>query len=86
MFLSGNLYTSFNKYAVKAIRFSAVDFWKNLGADDLKAAIERYELKAKDKPADQIKQLEILLHNLKIPTGLKEKLAYLLLQVWFLYR
>lgn len=53
--------TSFNKYAVKAFKFCALDYIiKPFGAEELKAAIERY----KNLKANGTKQnIKALLHN-----------------------
>lgn len=55
--------TSFNKYASKAFRFSALDFIeKPFGLEDLKESILRYK---KLVAHDSGKNIEVLLHNLK---------------------
>ena len=53
--------TSYNKYAVKAFRFCALDYIiKPFGAEELKSAIDRY----KNLNANGTKKnIEILLHN-----------------------
>lgn len=66
--------TAFDQYAVKAIKFSALDFLlKPFGVDDLSAALKRYDEKTlKDKTQ---KQYEVLLHNLKNVSDPARKIA-----------
>jgi two-component system LytT family response regulator len=55
--------TAFNKYALKAIKFCALDFIeKPFSADDLKEAIERYKSKAATGSA---RHIDALLHNIR---------------------
>lgn len=55
--------TSFNKYAVKAIKFCALDFIeKPFGTDELKEAMERYKSRAATGSA---RNIAALLHNIK---------------------
>lgn len=55
--------TSFNKYAVKAIKFCALDFIeKPFGMEDLKEAMERYKNKTSTGSA---KHIDALLNNIK---------------------
>ncbi|MEO8150817.1 MAG: LytTR family DNA-binding domain-containing protein [Bacteroidia bacterium] len=55
--------TSYNEHAVKAIKFSALDFLlKPFSQSDLQEAIERYKSKVEN---DSSKNISALLHNLK---------------------
>ena len=50
--------TSFDKYAIKAIRFSALDYLlKPVGKEDLMAAIERAHLEPQKLQNEQVKEL-----------------------------
>ncbi len=61
--------TAFNEFAIRAIRFSALDYLlKPLNADELVAAVDRYLLKR-----DQKKQTEALLQNLLQNLGQREE-------------
>jgi len=66
--------TAFEHYAIKAIKFSSIDYLlKPIDMDELQAAIDKARIK-KDK--DQYKsQLELLLKNLNNPTGDKKKIC-----------
>lgn len=66
--------TAYDQYAVKAIKFSALDFLlKPFGAEDLSDALKRYNEKIiKDKTQ---KQYEVLLHNLKNVSDPAKKIA-----------
>lgn len=56
--------TAFNKYAVDAIRFSALDYLlKPIDADDLKAAVARF-LEKKASEEERQKQIDNLRYNL----------------------
>ncbi|MEO8209834.1 MAG: LytTR family DNA-binding domain-containing protein [bacterium] len=56
--------TAFDQYAIKAIKFSALDFLlKPFGANDLIEAMKRYDEKIKKEISQ--KQYEVLLYNLK---------------------
>src|SRR5258705_12955150 len=55
--------TSYNKYAVKAIKFCALDFIeKPISEDDLREALMRFKKKVATGSA---KHIDALLHNLK---------------------
>ncbi len=56
--------TAFDKYAVQAFKFSAVDYLlKPIDADDLKQAVLR--IKEKLSKDDIIKRMDVLFHNLQ---------------------
>jgi len=56
--------TSFNKYAIKAIKFCALDFIeKPYGVEDLKEAIERFKNKQHQGTA---RKIDVLLSNLQV--------------------
>src|SRR5687767_11404474 len=56
--------TAFDKYAVEAIRFSALDYLlKPIDADDLKAAIARF-IEKKASEEERQKQIDNLKYNL----------------------
>ncbi len=56
--------TAFEKYAIQAIRFSAVDYLlKPIDNDELKAAIDK--LKTRISKDDLAKKFDVLFHNLK---------------------
>jgi two-component system, LytTR family, response regulator len=58
--------TAYDHYAIKAIRFSALDYLlKPIDVDELKSAIEKVENKRANKK-NQIHDYEMLLSNLKI--------------------
>ncbi len=60
--------TSHNKYAIQAIKFSAIDYLlKPFGIEDLQQALERYEQKANRQSTPA--QFEMLLKQIK---GIKE--------------
>ena len=66
--------TAYDQYAVKAIKFSALDFLlKPFGADDLSSALRRYEEKILKEKTQ--KQYEVLLHNLKNVSDPARKIA-----------
>lgn len=57
--------TAFNHYAINAIRFSAIDYLlKPVDADDLKAAVSRFEMKKHDEAALNHK-FQTLLNNIQ---------------------
>jgi two-component system, LytTR family, response regulator len=59
--------TAYDKFAVQAIKFSALDYLlKPVDRDDLKIAMDKYNGKRKKDTAN--KSLEVLLHNIK-PQG-----------------
>ena len=67
--------TSFGHYAIKAIRYSALDFLlKPVDLDELKEAMERLKEKRK-KIADQKSSLENFIHNLSAKNPADYKLA-----------
>ena len=58
--------TAFDKYAIKAIRFSALDFLlKPIDIVDLQNAVNRHVVKRELMPAQQSKLVNNLLHNLQ---------------------
>jgi two-component system, LytTR family, response regulator len=58
--------TAYDHYALKAIKFSALDYLlKPIDVDDLVAAVNKIENKT-DREDDKVKDLELLLSNLKI--------------------
>lgn len=66
--------TAYNKYAVDAFRFSAIDFLlKPIGLEDLLAALERAKLHMKNK--DLSKQLLVLKENLNSLTASEKKIV-----------
>ena len=67
--------TAYNKYAIQAIRFSALDYLlKPVDADELVQAVERYKQQSDEKK--QLKQLYLnFLENLKKKEGKQLKLA-----------
>ena len=65
--------TSFDKYAIKAIRFSALDYLlKPLDIDDLQHAVARTKEQLKRKTPQRY---ESVLHNIKYSSGKVEKIA-----------
>jgi two-component system LytT family response regulator len=65
--------TSFNKYAMKAIKFCALDFIeKPFGADDLKEAMERYKAKSATGSA---KHIHALLNNINANDRMGEQVG-----------
>lgn len=65
--------TSFNKYALKAIKFCALDFIeKPFGLDDLKETIERYKNKVSTGSA---RRIDALLHNINSNDKTGEKVG-----------
>lgn len=66
--------TAFNHYAINAIRFSAIDYLlKPVDAEDLKAAVSRFELKKHDESALNHK-FKTLLNNIH-PESRSKKIA-----------
>jgi two-component system LytT family response regulator len=66
--------TAFDKYAVQAFRFSAIDYLlKPIDPDDLQQAIEK--LKAKKSREELSQKLEVLFHNLKSLEGASKKIS-----------
>ncbi len=66
--------TAFNQYAIRAIRFSALDFLlKPVIAEELIKAVSRFELKKQS--SDTLEQMKLLLSNLKNPKGILHKIA-----------
>ena len=66
--------TAFDQYAIKAIRFSALDFLlKPFGAGELSEALKRYEIKILKQQSQ--KQYETLLYNLKNVSDPAKKIA-----------
>jgi len=66
--------TAYDKYAVQAIKFSAVDYLlKPVDADDLKQAMDKLEEKmGKDEIA---RKMEVLFHNLKHTQGAAKRIS-----------
>jgi two-component system, LytTR family, response regulator len=57
--------TAYDQYAIKAIKFSAIDYLlKPIDVDELKKAINRIENK-NDTSIDKLKKIEVLLSNVK---------------------
>ncbi|HEY0678896.1 MAG TPA: LytTR family DNA-binding domain-containing protein [Chitinophagaceae bacterium] len=67
--------TAYNEYAVKAIRFSALDYLlKPIDADELKAAVQRFITKQQTGPASP-GMYSNLLHNLQVKEEIDFRLA-----------
>ncbi len=67
--------TAYDQYAIKAFKFSAVDYLlKPIDADDLESAIEKVIIKLRSKGKDN-SQLDILLQNIRNIQTTKSKLA-----------
>ena len=65
--------TSYNQYAIKAFKFSAIDYLlKPIDRQELITAVER--VKKKHNPLVN-QQLEMLLHKIKNPASLVDKIA-----------
>lgn len=65
--------TAHDKYAIKAIKFSALDYLlKPLDVDDLLQAVKRYQLQSESPARDQFQQL---FSNLSLASTQFEKLA-----------
>lgn len=66
--------TAFEKYAIQAFKFSAVDYLlKPVNRDDLLQAVQRVEQKV--AKGEMAKKLEVLLHNLKDIQGQSKKIS-----------
>jgi two-component system LytT family response regulator len=66
--------TAFDQYAIKAIRFSALDFLlKPFGTDELTESLKRYEEKMLNQKTQ--KQYEVLLYNIKAVSDSQKKIA-----------
>jgi two-component system LytT family response regulator len=66
--------TAFDKYAVQAFRFSAIDYLlKPIDPDDLLQAIEK--LKEKKSKEEMAQKLDVLFHNLKSIEGASKKIS-----------
>ena len=66
--------TAFDQYAIKAIKFSALDFLlKPFGVEDLRDALKRYDQKVLKEKSQ--KQFEVLLYNLKNVSDPAKKIA-----------
>lgn len=66
--------TSFEQYALQALKISAVDFLlKPFGLSDLKVAIEKFESKQEMKQS--LQHIQTLLHNVNANTSDKTKIA-----------
>jgi len=62
--------TSYDQYAIKAIRFSALDYLlKPIDPEELQKAVQKAIQKLKTPPAPQI---ELLLEQLRLPTAAKK--------------
>jgi two-component system, LytTR family, response regulator len=67
--------TAFDNYSLKAFKYSALDYLlKPVDIEELKAAVERVVEKRKSQHVD-IRQIELLLNNLKNPRNNIEKIA-----------
>jgi len=65
--------TAFDHYALKAIKFSAIDYLlKPIDADELKAAVEKIKSK---KQAPSLEQFQLLLQNFKQPNSEVSKIS-----------
>ncbi len=63
--------TAYEKYAVQAFKFSAVDYLlKPIDADDFKNSIQKFEIKSSSKHLEQ--KIDVLLHNLKAQNTIKK--------------
>lgn len=66
--------TAFDKYAVQAFRFSAIDYLlKPIDPDDLRQAIEK--LKEKKSKEEISQKLDVLFHNLRSIEGASRKIS-----------
>lgn len=66
--------TAYDQYAIKAIRFSALDFLlKPFGVQDLTEALKRYDEKMLTEKTQ--KQYEVLLYNIKSVSDSQKKIA-----------
>jgi two-component system LytT family response regulator len=67
--------TAYNQFALKAFRFAALDYLlKPVDADDLQAAVQRYEKKLQKQSIKQ--QLELLMQQYKQPEKLPESVTF----------
>ncbi len=67
--------TAYNQFALKAFRFAALDYLlKPIDADDLVAAVKRYEKKMLHNNFKQ--QLDILMQQYNQPNTLPEKISF----------
>lgn len=65
--------TAYNHYAVKAIKFSALDYLlKPIDIDDLKKAVEKVETKISSKTEDISQRLEVFFSHFKEKTNPKK--------------
>jgi len=66
--------TAYERYAVQAIKFSAVDYLlKPVDADDLKQAV--YKLEEKIGKDEIARKMEVLFHNLKHAQGVAKRIS-----------
>jgi two-component system LytT family response regulator len=66
--------TAFDHYAIRAIKFSAIDYLlKPIDIDDLVAAVKKAETRLKNKSANP--ELDNLLYNLAQPGGRLQKIS-----------
>jgi two-component system LytT family response regulator len=66
--------TAFDHYAVKAIKYSAIDYLlKPIDIDELVSAVQKAQLQLKSKSVNQ--SLNILLHNMAQPAAKLQKLS-----------
>jgi two-component system LytT family response regulator len=78
--------TAYDKYAIKAIRFSALDYLlKPVDIIDLQNAINRHIIKNEFKPRQQDKLVENLISNLKQKDSAAFKLALSTMEGVFLF-
>lgn len=67
--------TAYNQFALKAFKFAALDYLlKPIDAEDLVAAVQRYEKKTAHHHLQQ--QLDILVQQFKQPKALPRKLSF----------
>jgi two-component system LytT family response regulator len=67
--------TAYNQFALKAFRFAALDYLlKPVDADELTAAVKRYEKKVNHTQYRQ--QLDILLQQFRKPSALPERISF----------
>ena len=78
--------TAYDKYAIKAIRFSALDYLlKPVDIVDLQNAINRHIIKKEFKPVQQDKLVDNLINNLKQKDSSSFKLALSTMEGVFLF-